>query len=833
MAVAVIAGIVILCLTAFSLPPLVAILPLLLSCILPCLVTRLDQPMIKGTMPVIRPIAIISGLVVIPMASFAGGILLWTIYGELPWTPALSTLAAANTLGAALLYRRLPAMFAAQIAVWALPGIVFGGLIGICGLTVLSIIAFMVIRYEVSWQEQMDRKVEREERDRKRAEHILRDYEETRQGWFWETDRRGMITYVSQPVAEDLDSTQQAMIGRPFTGLFDLLDRDDESERTLTFHISARSQFSDLAVRSAMQGEELWWSVTGRPLYDAFDNFLGFRGAGTDLTEKRRSQAKAIRLAKYDELTGLANRFLMSQTLLKILAAPQELNRNCAVFLLDLDRFKQVNDTLGHPAGDVLLKQVSERLTSVVGTEGQVGRLGGDEFQIIVPGVHKQEELGQLAHRIIQSLSQPYTVDGNRVIIGASVGVAISPIDGVTTEAIIRNADLALYAAKDGGRGRYHFYANDLHSRAEERRELEQDLRDAINQGDLELYYQPVVCAETEAITGFEALLRWNHPIKGWMPTYKFVEIAEDTGLIEPIGEWALRTACHEMAKWPEQVRCAVNVSPLQFANPQLPTIVTSALAQAGIDPSRLELEITESVFLRDDQNIDAMFTALKRVGVRLALDDFGTGYSSLGYLKRAPFDKIKIDQSFVRGATEPGSRNGAIIASITNLAEALNMDTTAEGVETFDELDLVRMLGCSHIQGYIYDKPLSAEMATKRLENGLIATADGPRSARAARQKMLRKVILRHGTESYNGTIRNISVTGAMIEGLWNVPDATEFLVDISDTLTVKVRSCWCDEGRMGVQFDRSLERDFSGNISAISDHSPDEGDVQARGVG
>ncbi|WJY18080.1 EAL domain-containing protein [Alteriqipengyuania flavescens] len=808
--------------TSLSIPPLLAI-PLLLAAIgLPYLTPRLDPPVIKGTAALQRQFVMIGGLVVAPMIAFSAAILLWLSQGGLAWTSGLSALVGASTVGSAFLYRRLNAMFSAQIGVWAMPALFYGGLIGLGGMFVLCMTAFVIIRRESELQSQLDKKLQREERDRKRAEHILRDYEETGQGWFWETDRRGQLTYVSRPVAEALGYTQETMVGRPLNDLFDLADRDDESERTLTFHISARSPFSELAVRSAIRDEERWWSVTGRPLYDTFDNFVGFRGAGTDLTEKRRSQEKATRLARYDSLTGLANRFLMSQTLEKILGAPQELNRTCAVFLLDLDRFKQVNDTLGHPVGDELLKQVSVRLEGVVGEHGQVGRLGGDEFQVILPGTHKREELGELAHRIISSLSQPYGIEDHRVVIGASVGVAIAPDDGVTSEAIIRNADLALYAAKDGGRGRFHFYANDLHSEAEARRELEQDLRDAVTHGQLELFYQPVVSAADEEIVGFEALLRWNHHVKGWMQPQKFVEIAEDCGLIEQIGEWALRTACHELSTWPENVRCAVNVSPLQFANPNFPTVVTNAVAQAGIDPSRLELEITESVFLTDDSNTDQMFAALKRVGVRLALDDFGTGYSSLGYLKKAPFDKIKIDQSFVRGATETGSRNGAIITSITSLAQALDMDTTAEGVETLDELDLIRMLGCSHIQGYIYDKPLSRDVVMKRLQAGLKATASGPRSARAARQKMLRKVELSHGATKYRGTIRNISVTGAMIEGLWNVPDNTVFDLQISETVSLKVTSRWCYEGRMGVQFDRPLERDFNGNIKVIADATP-----------
>ena len=612
------------------------------------------------------------------------------------------------------------------------------------------------------------------------------------------------------------------LAGRPFIELFDLNASGHEGERTLIFHLSARSSFQELAVRAAME-EERWWSISGRPVYDKFDNFVGFRGSGIDLTEKKRSQKRASRLAHYNSLTGLANRFQMSQLLEQILNAPMEMQRCVAVFLLDLDRFKQVNDTMGHPAGDALLKQVGERLNCTVTDKGQVGRLGGDEFEVIMPGNFDRERLAQLAQDIINTLSQPYSIDGHRVVIGVSVGISIAPDDGVTSEAMIRNADLALYAAKDLGRGRYHFYADDLHEQAEERRQLEQDLRDAIASGGLELAYQPVIDVVTERISGFEALMRWTHPTKGAMPPQKFIEIAEDAGLIGAMGEWALRTACHDLAKWPEDVRVAVNVSALQFANSQLPSIITSALAQAGVDPARLELEITESVFLNDDEGTDAMFAALKGVGVRLALDDFGTGYSSLGYLKKAPFDKIKIDQSFVRGATQPGSRHGAIIASITSLAHALGMDTTAEGVETLDELDLVRMHGCSHVQGYIYERALSADAAVERLNTGLAAVARGPRSSRAPRQTMLRKVVLDHNGQLYNGTVRNISATGALVEGLWNVPAGTIFRIAISEAHTVTATTRWCAQHRMGVEFAIPLQRDNSGRIASISEQGPE----------
>jgi len=726
----------------------------------------------------------------------------------------LAVLVVLGLLAAALLHGYLPSIMAANIGLWLGGWLVLGH-----GLELLALVAcigvatvFTLRDRKLAARAEVERR--KAERLQHRAEELLSEYERMGHGWFWETDRRGAVTYVSPTIGPLLGRDTANLIGRPLTDMFILDANEGESERTLNFHLSARSSFTELAVRAASQEEERWWSISGRPVHDSFNNFMGFRGSGNDLTEKRRSQEDATRLAHYDSLTGLANRFQMSVTLEKLLAAQREDQRACSVFLLDLDRFKQVNDTMGHPVGDALLKQVAERLTRTVGDHGRVGRLGGDEFQVILPGRHRRDDLASLAGSVIENLSQPYSIEGHRIVIGASIGIALAPDDGVSSEAIIRNADLALYAAKDGGRGRYRFYDSEMHSEAEERRQLEHDLRDAINSGGLELHYQPVVRTTTEKITGFEALLRWNHARHGWISPAKFIPIAEDAGLVAQIGEWALRTACQDLARWPETVRVAVNVSPLQFSNLALPAIVTNAIAAAQIAPERLELEITESVFLNDDRSTEAMFAALKRVGVRLALDDFGTGYSSLGYLKKAPFDKIKIDQSFVRGATEANSRNGAIIAAIVSLAEALNMETTAEGVETLDELDLVRDLGCSHIQGYIYEKALTAEVATARLAEGLTAIASGPRSARAARQTMLRKVTLEFGGEKYQGTIRNISASGAMIEGLWNVPPGTIFAIEMSPGHHVTATTRWCREDRMGVEFAQPLATDRDGRI-------------------
>lgn len=759
--------------------------------------------------------AVLSGA---PMLLFGAAIASWTEASATRWQESMGILIIVGALAAVILNRKIANMITAQVSLWFGVALIVGSI----GIFTALFAGVVVGIYTAIRQAQVDRKAERDDRERQRAqlraEEILYDFEQTGQGWFWETDRRGLLAYVSPTIGDVLGRNARTLLGKPIGELFDANPLGQENERTLSFHLSARSAFGELPIRAATPGEERWWSISGRPLYDQFGNFLGFRGSGHDLTEKRRSAENASRLAHYDSLTGLANRLQMSQTLEKILVAPNEQNRACAVFLLDLDRFKQVNDTMGHPAGDYLLTQVATRLERTVGEYGRVGRLGGDEFEVILPGQHRREDLARLAQRVIQELSEPYSIEGHRVMIGASVGVALSPEDGVTAEAIIRNADLALYAAKDGGRGRHHFYAADLHTDAEERRQLEQDLRDALSQGGLSLFYQPVVHTSTERITGFEALLRWEHPTRGMISPTKFIPIAEDSGLITQIGEWALRKACQDLAKLPASVRVAVNVSPLQFANPALPAIITSALASAQINPGRLELEITESVFLNDDAGTDAMFTALKRVGVRLALDDFGTGYSSLGYLKKAPFDKIKIDQSFVRGATIAGSRNGAIIASIVSLAEALGMETTAEGVETLDELDLVRMLGCSHVQGYIYAKPLSFEEAITRLQSGLIAIAKGPRAARASRQTMLRKVVLDHAGQNYQGTIRNISATGAMVEGLWNVPPGTIFRIMLSEGHFVTATARWCQEDRMGIEFVVPLALDDAGRIAILA---------------
>ncbi|MBU0931997.1 MULTISPECIES: EAL domain-containing protein [Sphingobium] len=638
-----------------------------------------------------------------------------------------------------------------------------------------------------------------------RSDRLLQEHERTGRGWFWETDRQGCLTYISDTLAQSLSVSVGTLIGKPITEIVRPGDKKQgDGERTLGFHLSARTGFADIPVCAAMaKEEERWWSISGQPVFNEYGQFHGFRGAGTDLTETRRNQAEVTRLAQFDSLTGLANRIQMLRSLEQAVADRHGKPGECTLMMLDLDRFKIVNDTLGHPAGDALLRQVSQRLQRVVGEKGLVGRQGGDEFKILLPGRHDQTVLAHLAQAVISAVSQPYTVEGNAVVIGVSIGLSVCPQDGVTADALIRNADLALYAAKGDGRGVHRFYSSDMHADAENRRQLEEDLRRALTDDGLHLVYQPVVSSKTEQITGYEALLRWNHPVRGPISPALFIPIAEDSGLIAQIGEWVMRTACRDAAEWQEGIRVAVNVSPTQFANPGFPSTVMSALAAAQLAPERLELEITESVFLNDDDGTDAMFNRLKAIGVRLALDDFGTGYSSLGYLKKAPFDKIKIDQSFVRGAAIKGNRNSAIIKAIVSLAEALGMDTTAEGAETQDELALIRQLGCSHIQGYIYGRPMPmADVMASQNRAGTAASANGFQSSRPERKTMLRTIAVHHDGHVYIGRVRNISATGALIEGLWNVPVGTLFAIELAENQFVNATSKWSRDDRMGVEF-------------------------------
>ncbi|MGQ0590138.1 MAG: putative bifunctional diguanylate cyclase/phosphodiesterase [Sphingosinicella sp.] len=640
-----------------------------------------------------------------------------------------------------------------------------------------------------------------------RANRFIEEFEQAGRGWFWETTGRGALSYVSDQLAADLKTPARDLIGRPFT---DLIGADDNagaetSERTLGFHLSARLPFTDITVR-AKTTADIWWSLSGTPSFDEYGRFLGFRGIGTDLTQQRRSDEEINRLAKYDSLTGLPNRALMRRTLDEAVQAQNGApGAGCALFLIDLDRFKNVNDTLGHPVGDALLKQVAQRLSTVIGESGQIGRLGGDEFKAVFRGLD-ESALSELASRLIQQVSMPYMIEGHNIAIGASVGIALAS-NASCADALIRNADLALYSAKAAGRGTYCFFAPEMHTEAQDRQMLENDLRKAIGRGELLLYYQPVVNAATEELSGFEALVRWQHPSRGMISPTTFIPLAEESGLILQVGEWVLRTACEEAAKWPENIRVAVNLSPIQFTDPNLPAMIVSALANSQIQPRQLELEITEGVFLVESESTDDMFAKLKSRGVRQALDDFGTGYSSLGYLKKAPFDKIKIDQSFVRGAAKAGSRNAAIIRAIVTLAESLDMDTTAEGAETHDELTMIRELGCSHIQGYIFGRPLPAEEAGALAAQNKAITADGFQFNRPPRQGLLKVANVQWNGMNVPVRVRNISTGGALLESSRTLPVEAKVQLDLPGCGHLGAEVRWCEGKRVGIQFEEEFD--------------------------
>ena len=661
--------------------------------------------------------------------------------------------------------------------------------------------------------------------DLQRRVELLDSFEAAGLGWFWATDAQGRLIYLSQTAAEKLGWTNDEAIGKPLGDLFtsDQDEDPDRAERPLAFLLSARNSITQLPVRLAVGGQEVWWEIAGKPQFDAKQRFTGYRGSAKDITATREGQRDAARLAQFDTLTGLANRHRMTKRLTDTLKVYRNSKRACALMMLDLDRFKQVNDTLGHPAGDELLKQVAARIERTVGNKGEIGRLGGDEFQIMLPDLDDRGQLGELGQRLIQMISQPYSINGARAIIGTSVGVAIAPYDGLDTEELVKAADLALYAAKGGGRGQYRFYSSDLKDGAKHRRQVEEDLRDALENHELSMHYQPIVATANNKVQCLEALMRWNHPERGSIPPSVFVPVAEDIGIIQRMGEWALAEVCRQAQQWPVDLRVAVNVSAMQFTHDGFPQVVQRALATSGLRPDRLELEITESVFLGDTGRAQRLFTELKAIGVRLALDDFGTGYSSLSYLRNAPFDKIKIDQSFVRGATEEGNNNAAILSAIVGLAEALNMETVAEGVETKDELALVKQRGASHVQGFLFSAAISHEEVLERLTKGLLEYEPrGPAKYRADRKTVFRRIGLIHEDHRYRVVMRNLSKTGAMVEGLMDVPVGTEVVLDLGGGQLVVGIVRRSRKNMQGVEFECPLISDGADGLCTRHRVSP-----------
>jgi diguanylate cyclase (GGDEF)-like protein len=426
-----------------------------------------------------------------------------------------------------------------------------------------------------------------------------------------------------------------------------------------------------------------------------------------DVTERHKVEQSIAHMARHDALTELPNRVLFREKMAEGLARVEARGESMALFCLDLDNFKTVNDTLGHPIGDKLLRTIAERLSRAIGADDTIARLGGDEFAILQAGADSSAAEA-LAQRVIAVVGEPIVIDGHEINSGVSIGIALAPHDGTAADHLLKCADLALYRAKAEGRNTSRFFEADMDARIRSRRALELDLRRALTAGEFSLYYQPQIDLASNELIGMEALLRWNHPERGAVAPSEFIPIAEDMGFIVPLGEWVLRQACTEAARWPDHVRIAVNLSPVQFRNRGLITTVTQALAAARLAPQRLELEITEAVLLQEDDAVVAMLHQLRGLGVRISMDDFGTGYSSLSYLRSFPFDKIKIDRSFISDLGR-NRDSAAIVRAIANLGASLGIETTAEGIETDEQLELVRRAGCTGMQGYLTSPPRPA----------------------------------------------------------------------------------------------------------------------------
>ena len=560
----------------------------------------------------------------------------------------------------------------------------------------------------------VDRLVASEELETQRqvVSLLLSDFEEGASDWLWEVDALGRLTYVSDRMVAAAGVERARLLGQPMSDLCGAAEGPDGPVAALSALFVEQKTFRDVVVSIEVGEETHWWSLSAKPIHDLDGHFTGFRGVGADITQAREDQARISRLAHYDVLTQLPNRLSFLQALGKAWTEHGRPKRQggagtgCAVLCLDLDHFKGVNDSLGHPIGDDLLIQASARLRDCVGEKGLVARLGGDEFAVVVAPSPGPEALGALAQAIVSSLSKPYDVRGHNVLIGASVGIAVAPLDADDPDGLLKNADLALYRAKGDGRGAYRFFETAMDVWAQERRALELDLRDALAKDELKLFFQPLIGSREQEITGFEALLRWQHPRRGLVAPADFIECAEQWGLIGKIGEWVLIEACRTAATWPSHLSVAVNLSPNQFASGDLVGQVRAALKASGVAPSRLELEITEGLLLHDSAKTLEQLAALKALGVKIAMDDFGTGYSSLAYLWRFPFDKIKIDRSFV-AEMQDNTAIADILRTIALLGQTLNLEVTAEGVETPAQARLLADMRCDQFQGFLYGRPM------------------------------------------------------------------------------------------------------------------------------
>jgi diguanylate cyclase (GGDEF)-like protein/PAS domain S-box-containing protein len=547
------------------------------------------------------------------------------------------------------------------------------------------------------------------------SEARFRDVADASADWIWETDAEGRLVFLSERFAEIMALEPQKFLTRP---LDQLLDVAVDSDGVVELHraMAARQPFRDLLCQVENgTGRSCILRFAGKPAFDHGGGFLGYRGIASDVTAQVAAEQRARYLALYDPLTDLPKRELLHQRLDDALAGLRRRDGMVAVLLLDLDRFKSINDTFGHAAGDRLLRSCSQRLKTCMRQADTVARIGGDEFALIQVGVDEPHHAQALCRRLLAALVEPFDLDGHEIIITASIGVALAPGDAAEPARLLQHADVALYRAKDEGRNTFRFFEAEMDSRLQNRRALERDLRAALARGQLEVHYQLQVDLRSQQPVGVEALARWHHPERGWVPPQEFISVAEESGLILPLGEWVLRAACAQVVAWP-RLRLSVNLSPVQFRHGDLVALVRSALEGCRLAAERLELEVAEGVLLSDGGSALATLASLRELGVRIAMDDFGTGYSSLGYLQKFTFDTIKIDRSFV-GAIQQRGEAAAIVRAVVGLGHSLGIRTCAEGVETAQQFAFLEAEGCDEVQGYYFSRPVPAADLAALLE--------------------------------------------------------------------------------------------------------------------
>jgi len=579
---------------------------------------------------------------------------------------------------------------------------------------------------------------------RKRTEKALQESEQRfRQlvvmssDWYWEQDDQFRFTYVTGDFTEKSGLSTERVLGRRRWDYVPALT-DTELGREHLATLEAHEPFRNLEYRVLDDnGEERWFCINGQPIFDETGRFSGYRGTGSDITARKVTEQRVHHVAQHDVLTGLPNRSLLQDRLSQAVAYAGRSGHQVWVMLIDLDRFKFVNDSMGHKAGDVLLMTVAARLRSSLRDTDTVARLSGDEFVVILSEHSDQPLTPDIVQRVMDSVAQPVMLGTNEFFVTCSIGVAAFPSDGTPAENLIEHADIAMYRAKKLGRNNFQFYTPAMNEESLERVRIESALRNALERNEFVLHYQPQVDLQTGRIVGMEALIRWKHPELGMVPPSRFVSIAEDTGLIVPIGAWVMRTACAQNKAWQDaglgRLRVAVNLSARQFSAADLVPGIEAVLADTGLEPSCLELELTESLFMSDVTPAVELLHRMKALGINLSIDDFGTGYSSLSYLSRFPIDVLKIDRSFVNDITHDAN-DAAIVASIIALAHNLRLSVIAEGVETAEQLDYLRHQGCDEMQGYYFSKPLPAHEFEKllRQRRGLAAPEDEPQTATA-----------------------------------------------------------------------------------------------------